>query len=95
MTSTGIEHGLDIEILNFLDYEHSIPCDARSKDQTCDKPADWQVMLSCCGAVYFFCDMHLQFHLDALSEGMMFSHTNKDGCGAEYIKNPFLSIEKI
>lgn len=51
----------DVEVIEALDFEPEVVCDALAKPPSCVKPADWYLTCRACGHTVPFCDCHVEY----------------------------------
>lgn len=82
------------DIIELMDFDYEVPCDSYDDDgSACANPAEWRIILSCCGRVALMCDPHYQGILDWIGTAR-FRDTAPVGCGA-ITDNPFSYVGKI
>lgn len=78
MTQSIIEHGLDIESIEALDFAFEQPCEYGTLGNAdnvinpgtytpCDRPAAWSI-LAVCGLNILFCQIHFDRQLEYISQ---------------------------
>ena len=97
--STLIDEGLDTDSLTLLglDWSFAIPCDSvdENGEPDCDNPAEWKIQISCCGHVFFFCDLDKNHQLDAMEHAAYVTHLPPapGACGSQNVR--VLSVERL
>ena len=99
MTSTFSETDLDFSVLDALDFEHEVPCDwntlPSNSGPACEDAAEWKIVVSCCGAFFFWCDKHKDEEIQIMAKfpnGI--GHLELDGGCGSTTSNIF-SVERI
>lgn len=93
VTALVVESDTDADrvTLDELAFDKPEICDIEG----CDRTAKWRCILRCCGQTMLMCEDCMDWHLEAIANGVLFTHIGKSGCGAHDIKQPFLSAERI
>lgn len=93
MADKDVEKGLDSELIQLLDFDYDLPCDVE-RFGGCDSPAEWKVILSCCGAIVLFCDVHFNAILEKIDGIEEFYDDTPGGC-LERMTEPIAFAERL
>jgi hypothetical protein len=72
----------DLTVIESLDFDFDIHCEWMGHD--CEVPAEWRIVLSCCGRTTFFCDEHFKIQIKRFGKYKIIEDQDPPiGCGKE------------